>query len=107
MNSSKFVRQINRNLYHYQNDPTSLVNSRAYTLAKSIRVVVREPQKFAKKTAYMLVKNPRKLIQIASGKRTIRSATHDQIILENEYQRWLEEQPEIDIKAQRDSIKDL
>lgn len=90
INTSKFTFQLNRTLYLYRHASASILRSRSYTLARNMRVAVREPQLFVKKAARLILKNPSKLAQIILGKRTIQNVSGDRAKLDCEYQIWID-----------------
>jgi len=106
MQKSDFIHQINRSSYYYRNTASSILRSRSYTLGNSIKIAIKEPFVFAKKAAHLFLRNPRKLFQIAIGKRTIQNFAEGQQRLTNEYQEWIEnnERSEITILEQKKEI---
>jgi glycosyltransferase involved in cell wall biosynthesis len=91
MNDSEFASKLNRQLYYYRNVTTSILRSRTYTLANSMRVAVRSPQLFVTKAARLAVRNPRRLAQIITGQRVIQNTNKDRKRLDAEYAEWIEE----------------
>jgi hypothetical protein len=107
MDDSNFPSQLKRTLYQYRKASVLILRSRTFTLAKNIRVVVKAPNRFAGKAARLLVSNPGRLVQIATGRRTIQNVSEDQAHLTLEYQEWIEKQetPNLNVKTQREQAK--
>lgn len=106
MNDSEFHRQLIRSIFFYRHHSSSILKSRTYTLANNARIAVKEPVKFAKKTANLIINNPTKLGRIITGKRSIQNWLKDQENLRNEYAEWIDhvEKPSIDINAQKNKL---
>lgn len=109
MNDSWFYTKLYKSLYFYRHSSTSIVKSRTYTVSNNIRIAIREPIKFAKKTVMLVVNNPTKLGRILSGKRTIQNWQKDQEKLRIEYKNWIKnvETPSVDYSKQRKEADNL
>lgn len=90
MNATEFYYNVIRQLYIYGHKTSSIFKSRSYALARTIRIVVRNPIDFSKKAAITIFKNPKKIVNILAGKRTIQNWGKTQDNVRANYLEWIQ-----------------
>lgn len=109
MNDSLFYYQISRSLYHFRKRTSQLLRSRTYALGNSIKIIAKEPVRFAGKSARLVITNPKKLYNLATGKQVLQRNKEIQDALTKEYQNWVVENEltKEEVENQRNATKRL